>query len=290
VYCGTADHGQGHATVYAQIAAQELGVPYEDIEVVEGDTEEVPQGTGTFASRSATVGGGPIAESSRTVVEKARSIAAHQLEASEEDIVFEDGEFYVTGAFDLGMSIQAVAREAYLGHDLPEEMEPGLESTTFFDPENLTFPFGTHVAVVEVDPETGDIKFQDYVAVDDCGERLNPKIIEGQVHGGVAQGISQALYEEVEYDENGNLVTSSLQNYVVPKAEQVPELQTDHTTTPSPHNPLGVKGIGESPTIGSTPAVVNAVMDALEPFGVEHVDMPLTPETVWRTVRDAEGP
>lgn len=289
VYCGTADQGQGHETVYAQIVANELGVSYEDIEVVEGDTAEIPEGTGTFASRSATVGGGSIAESSRKVIDKAKSIAAHQLEASKQDLVFEDGEFHVTGAPERSITIQNIASEAYLGHDLPEGMEPGLEATTFFDPVNLTFPFGTHVAVVEIDPATGDVEFETFLAVDDCGQQLNPKIVEGQIHGGIAQGIGQALYEEAEYDQNGNLITGSLQNYVVPRAAHVPTLTVDHTTTPSPHNPLGVKGVGESPTIGSTPAVVNAVVDALQPFGVEHVDMPLDPETVWSVIQEATG-
>ncbi|MFP8952775.1 xanthine dehydrogenase family protein molybdopterin-binding subunit [Natrialbaceae archaeon A-arb3/5] len=284
VACGTADQGQGHRTTFAQVAAEELGVPVEDVEVVEGDTDAVPQGMGTYGSRSGPVGGGAVAESSRKVVEKARKIAAHKLEADESDIEFEDGEFHVAGAADRSIAIQELALAAYLGHDIPEEMEPGLEATSYYDPENFTFPFGTHIAVVEVDPETGEIEFERYVAVDDCGEQINPMIVEGQVHGGIAQGIGAALSEAASYDDNGTLVTGSMNEYALPRAHTLPEYETDSTVTPSPHNPIGVKGVGESATIAATPAVVNAVVDALEPFGIDHVDMPLTEETIWRAV------
>ncbi|WP_049996105.1 xanthine dehydrogenase family protein molybdopterin-binding subunit [Halococcus sediminicola] len=286
-FCGTSGHGQGHETTYAQIVSDELGIPYDDIEIVEGDTDEIPQGMGTYGSRSAAVGGSALATSSQKVVEKAKKIAAHQLEASEEDIEFSNGEFSVAGAPERSMHIQDVAAQSYLAHDMPEGIEPGLEETSFYDPDNFVFPFGTHIAVVEVDPETGEIEFENYVAVDDVGPQINPKIVEGQVHGGVAQGIGQALYEGAEYDSNGTLVTGSMQDYVVPKAEHIPRMETDSTVTPSPHNPLGVKGVGEAGTIAAPQAVVNAVTDALQPFGIDHIDMPLTNERVWRAVNDA---
>ncbi len=287
-YCGTSGHGQGHETTYAQILADELGVDMDDIDVIEGDTDEIPMGMGTYGSRSATVGGSALVSSARNVIEKARRIAAHQLEASEEDIEFESGEFAVRGAPDRSLSIQEVAQQAYLAHDLPEEMEAGLEATSFYDPENLVFPFGTHVVTVEVEPETGEVELLDYVAVDDCGEQINPMIVEGQVHGATAQGLGQALYEGAQYDDSGNLATGSMQDYAVPKSVQVPEMETDSTVTPCPHNPLGVKGVGEAGTIAAPQAVVNAVTDALRPFGVDHIDMPLTAETVWRAVQDAQ--
>ncbi|AXG09175.1 xanthine dehydrogenase family protein molybdopterin-binding subunit [Haloplanus rubicundus] len=287
VYCGTSGHGQGHETTYAQIVADELGVDYDDIEVIEGDTDEVPMGMGTYGSRSVSVGGSAIVEASREVVEKAGTIAAHHLEVSEEDLEFEDGEFQITGAPARSMTIQEVAREAYLAHDLPDGTSPGLEATNFYDPENLVFPFGTHIVVVEVDPDTGEVDIERYVAVDDCGNQINPKIVEGQVHGAIAQGLGQGLFEGVEYDENGTLLTGSMQDYTLPKAFQVPEYETDHTVTPSPHNPLGAKGIGEAGTIAAPPAVVNAVTDALQPFGIDHIDMPLTDETVWQAIQHA---
>jgi carbon-monoxide dehydrogenase large subunit len=286
-FCGTSGHGQGHETTYAQIVSDELGIPYDDIEIVEGDTDEIPQGMGTYGSRSAAVGGSALATSSQKVVEKAKKIAAHLMEASEEDMEFENGEFSVAGAPERSMTIQEIAQQAYLAHDMPEGMEPGLEETSFYDPDNFVFPFGTHIAVVEVDPATGEIEFENYAAVDDVGPQINPKIVEGQVHGGVAQGIGQALYEGAEYDDNGNLMTGSMQDYTVPKAEHIPEMETDSTVTPSPHNPLGVKGVGEAGTIAAPQAVVNAVTDALQPFGVDHIDMPLSSEAVWEAVNDS---
>ncbi|MFB6107739.1 MAG: xanthine dehydrogenase family protein molybdopterin-binding subunit [Haloplanus sp.] len=288
-YVGTSGHGQGHDTTYAQIVANELGVDYEDVEVVEGDTDEIPQGMGTYGSRSAAVGGSALVKSSEKLVEKAREIAAHQLEASPDDVEFENGEFHLAGAPDRSLGIAEVATEAYLAHDLPDDMEPGLEATSFYDPDNFVFPFGVHAAIVEVDPDTGEIDIERYVAVDDVGNQINPKIVEGQIHGGVAQGIGQALYEGAEYDSNGQLVTGSMQDYTVPKAEHVPSMETDSTCTPSPVNPLGVKGVGEAGTIAAPQAVVNAVCDALEPFGVDHIDMPLTNEKVWRAIEDAGG-
>ncbi|WP_254524414.1 xanthine dehydrogenase family protein molybdopterin-binding subunit [Natrinema caseinilyticum] len=294
-YCGTSGHGQGHATTYAQIVANELGVPYDDVEVVEGDTDEIPHGMGTYGSRSAAVGGSSLVKSSQKLVDKAREIAAHQLEADPADLEFEGGEFRVAGAPDRSIGIKAIAQQSYLAHDIPDDMEPGLEATSFYDPDNFVFPFGTHVAVVEVDPESGEIAFERYVAVDDVGNQINPKIVEGQVHGGVAQGVGQALYEGAEYDSNAQLLTGSMQDYAVPKAMHIPEIETASTVTESPHNPLGVKGVGEAGTIAAPQAVVNAVADALEPFGVDHVEMPLTAERVWnavdgRTEADAETP
>ena len=285
-FCGTSGHGQGHETTYAQIVSDELGIPYDDIEIVEGDTDEIPQGMGTYGSRSAAVGGSALATSSQKVVEKAKKIAAHLMEAGEGDIEFENGEFSVAGAPERSMGIQEIAGQAYLAHDMPEGIEPGLEETSFYDPDNFVFPFGTHVAVVEVDPETGEIEFENYVAVDDVGPQINPKIVEGQVHGGVAQGIGQAMYEGAVYDDNGQLTTGSMQDYTVPKAEHIPRMETDSTVTPSPHNPLGVKGVGEAGTIAAPQAVVNAVTDALQPFGVDHIDMPLSNESVWQAVNE----
>jgi carbon-monoxide dehydrogenase large subunit len=289
VFCGTSGHGQGHQTTYAQIVADELGIDFDDVEVVEGDTDEVPMGMGTYGSRSVTVGGAAVLTSARKAVEKARQIAAHQLEAGVEDVEFEDGEFRVTGAPDRAIHIQEVARQAYLAHDLPDGLEPGLEEESFYDPENLVFPFGVHVVVVEVDADTGELSFEKYVAVDDCGEQINPKIVEGQVHGAIAQGLGQGRFEGVVYDESGNLVTGSMQDYAVPKAHQLPHFDTDHTVTPCPHNPLGVKGVGEAGTIAAPQAVVNAVCDALSPLGVDHIDMPVTDEAVWRAMAAARG-
>ncbi|MFB6298520.1 MAG: xanthine dehydrogenase family protein molybdopterin-binding subunit [Salinirussus sp.] len=285
-YVGTSGHGQGHDTTFAQIIADELGVPYEDVEIVEGDTDEIPQGMGTYGSRSAAVGGSSLVESARKVIDKARKISAHQLEAAEEDIEFENGEFRVRGAPDRSMSIQEASQAAYLAHDIPDDIEPGLEATSFYDPENFVFPFGTHAAIVEVDPDTGEIEIEQYVAVDDVGPQINPKIVEGQVHGGIAQGIGQALYEGAEYDDNGQLLTGSMQDYAVPKTHHIPEMEMDHTVTESPHNPLGVKGVGEAGTIAAAQAVVNAVTDALEPFDVDHIEMPMTEERVWTAIHE----
>ena len=288
VYCGTSGHGQGHETTFAQVAADELGVPYEDVEIVEGDTERTPEGRGSYGSRSAPVGANAVVKSARMVVEKGRRIAAHRLEASESDIEFEAGTYRVTGAPELSITIQEIAREAHVAADLPEGTDPGFEATGFFDPEDYTYPFGTHVAVVEVDPETGEIDLQRYVAVDDVGNQINPKVVEGQIHGGIVQGIGQALFEEAVYADNGTLLSSTFQDYALPKAASIPPIETRATVTPCPHNALGVKGVGEAGTIASPPAVVNAVVDALSPFGVTHIDMPLTEESVWQAVRDAD--
>ncbi|MFB6148400.1 MAG: xanthine dehydrogenase family protein molybdopterin-binding subunit [Halobacteriales archaeon] len=289
VFAGTHSHGQGHGTTYAQIVADELGVDYDDIEVIEGDTDRIPEGTGTFGSRSAAVGGSAIVESARTIREKAKQIAADKLEAAATDIVVENGEFQVRGAPNRAVDWATVAGAAH-SPGLPDGLEAGLDTTTFYEPENYTFPFGTHVAVVEVDPESGEIEFERYLAVDDVGTRINPTIVEGQIHGGTVQGLGQALYEHAQYDDNGNLITGTLQDYAIPKAEHVPEMDLEAMETPSPHNPLGVKGVGEAGTIAAPPAVVNAVVDALAPFEVDHLDMPLTPERVWRATTDGANP
>jgi carbon-monoxide dehydrogenase large subunit len=285
VSAGTHSHGQGHGTTYAQIVADELGVPYEDIDVREGDSDGTPAGTGTFGSRSTITGGNAVAESAREVREKASRLAAATLEADPADIEHDGGEFRVTGT-DRSVDFADVAGSAY-GWGVPDGMDPGLESTTFYEQEATAYTFGTHAARVAADPETGEVTVERYVAVDDCGERINPLIVDGQVHGGVAQGLGQALSEEATYADNGNLRTASLQDYAVPKSFDVPEIETDATVTPSPVNDLGVKGIGEAGTIAAPPTVVDAVLDALAPLGVASIDMPLTGETVWTAIREA---
>lgn len=285
VKSGTAEIGTGHATAFTQIAADTLGLPAEDVEVRLGDTDQTSEGGGTAGSRAVAVGGSAIRESADTIIEKATRIAAHALEVSPADVAVDDGKFHVVGAPDQAVTLAEIAELAYTPEDLPEDIEAGLAATTHYDPENYTFTFGCHVAVVEVDPDSGEIDIERYVAVDDVGTQINPQILEGQVVGGVVQGIGQALYESVEYDANGQLTTGSLQDYAVPRAHHVPEMEWDSTVTPSPHNPLGAKGVGEAGAIGAPPAIVNAVVDALEPFEVRDIPMPLTPERVWRTIQ-----
>lgn len=287
VFTGANPHGQGEVTTFAQVVAEELGVPFEDVEIIHGDTDMIPFGMGTYGSRTTPVAGGAIALACRKIKEKAKKIAAQLLEAREEDIVFEAGKFYVKGTNKF-KTIQEIALASYQAENLPFGMEPGLESTTFYDPENFTFPFGTHICVVEVDPETGIVKILRYVAVDDVGRQINPMIVEGQVHGGITQGLAQALYEEAVYDEKGNLLTASLADYLVPSAMETPSYESYFTITPSPHNPLGVKGVGETGTIASTPAIVNAVVDALWHLGIKHIDMPLKPDRVWSEIQKAK--
>lgn len=282
------ENGQGHATGFAQVISDELGVPYDDIEIVEGDSDRVPEGGGTGGSTAMAMGGNALKESAAGVRERARAIAAHEFEAAPEDIDFENGTFNVTGAPSLSLTIQEVASSAYAG-ELPAELR-GLEETTFFSPDGATAPFGTHVCVVEVDPETGGVELERYVAVDDVGTQINPTLIEGQIVGGIVQSLGQALYENVAYDANGTNVTGSLQDYAVPRAEHVPEIEWDSTVTPSPNNPLGVKGVGEAGTIAAMPAIVNAVVDACAPFGVDTLDMPLTPESIWRAISEDTDP
>jgi carbon-monoxide dehydrogenase large subunit len=289
LYSGASSHGQGHETAFAQIVGDGLGIPLEDVEVVHGDTAQVQFGIGTFGSRSAAVGGMAAVMSVNKVEEKAKKIAAFLLEAAEADLVFEGGQFFVKGTPGRGITIQQVAFAAYVPHKYPTGLEPGLEATSFYDPSNFTWPFGSHVAVVEVDPETGVIKLRRYIAVDDCGRVINPLLVDGQIQGGLAQGIAQALFEEAVYDENGQLVSGSLMDYAVPKADDLVNFELDRTETPSPVNALGVKGIGEAGTIASSAAIVNAVVDALAPLGVKHLDMPLKPERVWQAIQQAQA-
>ncbi|MEK6600481.1 MAG: xanthine dehydrogenase family protein molybdopterin-binding subunit [Candidatus Binatota bacterium] len=289
VLTGVSPHGQGQETSFAQIVADEMGVGLDDITVIHGDTAVVASGIGTFGSRATAVGGTAVLQAAQKVMEKAREIAAHLLEADPGDLVFSEGRFSVKGVPKKGITIQQIALEAHIAKNLPKKMEPGLSATSVFEPANFTFPFGTHVCVVEVDPKSGGIEIKKYVAVDDCGKVINPLLVDGQVQGGIAQGLGQALYEEVVYDENGQILTGSLMDYALPKAVDIPWLELARTETPTPVNPLGVKGVGEAGTIGSTPAVVNAVVDALSPFGVTHIDMPLKPEKIWRLCQANEA-
>ncbi|MEK6912149.1 MAG: molybdopterin cofactor-binding domain-containing protein, partial [Candidatus Thermoplasmatota archaeon] len=289
VYTGAHPHGQGEETTFAQIVSTELGLPLADIDVVHGDTKATPMGMGTYGSRATAVEGGSVALSARKVRDKARKIAGHLLEVSEDDLEFVDGKFTVKGVPTKGKTIQEIAWAAYMAGSMPKGVEPILEASTFYDPENFVFPFGTHICVVDVDKETGQVSIRRYVAVDDCGVQINPMIVEGQVHGGVLQGLAQAMLEQAVYDENGNLLTSSFLEYLVPSSLEAPKIETDSTVTPSPHNPIGVKGVGETGAIASSQAFVNAVCDALAPYGVVHIDMPVTPEKVWKAIHGKTG-
>lgn len=316
VMTGASPHGQGQETSFAQIAADELGVALNDVTVIHGDTSIVQYGIGTFGSRATAVGGTAVLIAIQKLKEKASKIAAHLLQSDASKVAFEGGRYSIHAAKAAGateasepvvpvgeapagaipepqtegrssVTIQEVALAAHLAKELPPDTEPGLSATYFFEPKNFTFPFGTHIAVVEVERETGDIKFLRYVAVDDCGKVINPLLVDGQIHGGIVQSIGQALFEEVVYDEQGQLITGTLMDYALPKASQVPQMELDRTETPSPVNPLGVKGVGEAGTIGATPAIVGAIVDALAPFGVKHLDMPVKPEAIWRIVNQA---
>jgi carbon-monoxide dehydrogenase large subunit len=289
VVTGTTPHGQGHVTSWSQIAADAFGVDVDDVEVLHGDTAIAPYGRDTYGSRSLAVGGVALSLACGKVVDKAKKIAAHMLEAAEGDIEFEGGRFNVAGSPDSNVSIQDVAASAYLADNLPEGMEPVLSADHVFDPPNFTWPYGTHVCAAEVDTETGMVTIHKYVAVDDCGPVVNPAIVDGQLHGGIAQGIAQALYEEAVYDEDGNLVTGTMVDYLVPGAPEIPNMVLDRTETPSPTNPMGVKGIGESGAIAAQPAVMNAVIDAVSHLGVAHIDMPASPWRVWQAIQDARG-
>jgi aerobic carbon-monoxide dehydrogenase large subunit len=287
VYTGSHQQGQGHETTFAQIVADRLGIPIDDVDIVHGDTGRVQFGMGTYGSRSGAVGGSAIAASLDKIVDKSKRIAAHMLEAAPEDIELTSGRFHVRGSPDRSKGLADISLAAYLAHSMPAGLEPGLEATSFFDPPNFTYPFGTHIAMVEVDADTGQVTLLRYVAVDDVGNVINPMIVDGQLHGGIAQGVAQALWESAEYDENAQLLTGSLMSYGLPKAHQLPFFELDRTVTPSPVNPLGVKGVGEAGAIASPPAVVNAVMDALSPFGIAHIDMPLTAPKVWQAIQTA---
>ncbi|HWQ17266.1 MAG TPA: glyceraldehyde dehydrogenase subunit alpha [Sulfolobales archaeon] len=286
VFTGASPHGQGEDIAFAQIVAEELGISPDDVEVVHGDTALVQFGLGTYGSRTTPVGGGAIALAARRVKEKARRIAAALLEAREEDVMVEGSKFYVKGVPEKFVTLQQVALAAYAADKLPPGVEPGLEATVFYDPENFTFPYGTHVAVVEIDRETGAVKILRYVAVDDAGVIVNPMLAEGQVIGGALQGIAQALYEGAVYDDSGNLLTTGFNDYLIPTAKEAPKIESYFYETPSPHNPVGVKGIGETSTIASTPAVVNAVLDALAHLGIRHMDMPLLPSKIYSALRE----
>ncbi len=288
VVTGSSAHGQGHETAFSQIVADRLGVAFENVEIIHGDTQSSPKGLDTYGSRSLAVGGMAIVRAADKVVEKARKIAAHLLEASEDDLEFEKGSFTVKGSPGSAVSIGEIAFATFLGHNLPDGVEPSLDADATFDPVNFSFPHGTHLCAVDIDTETGFVKIRKYVCVDDVGKPINPLIIEGQVHGGLAQGIAQALYEEAVYDDAGNLTTGTFVDYTLPSASDLPTFMTDRTVSPSTYNDLGVKGVGEAGTIASTPAVVNAVVDALRPFGVNDVQMPTTPERVWRAIHGAE--
>ncbi|HEY2206787.1 MAG TPA: xanthine dehydrogenase family protein molybdopterin-binding subunit [Pseudonocardia sp.] len=288
VITGASAHGQGHETAFSQIVADQLGVPFEDVEVLHGDTQISPKGLDTYGSRSLAVGGPAIVHATDKVIAKARRIAAHLLEASEDDVEFRAGTFSVRGT-QSGKTIQDIAFAAFMAHDLPEGMEPSLDSDAVYDPENFSFPHGTHLAAIEVDTETGRVRLRRYVCVDDVGTVINPLIVEGQVHGGLAQGIAQALFEEATYDDQGTLVTGTLVDYTLPSAADLPSFDTAVVSTPATSNPLGVKGVGEAGTIASTPAIVNGVLDAVRHLGVTEIDMPCTPQRVWRAVQDARG-
>src|SRR4051794_13748185 len=285
VVTGSSPHGQSHETAWSQIVADRLGVPFEDVEVLHGDTAVAARGLDTYGSRSVAVGGIAVTMAADRVVEKAKVIAAHLLEASADDLEFSGGSFTVRGT-EKGVPIQQVAFAAFDGHNLPEGVEPSIDAEATYDPVNFSFPHGTHLCAVEVDTETGRTTIRQYVCVDDIGRALNPLIVEGQVHGGVAQGIAQALFEEARHDESGTLTTATFADYLLPGAPDLPPFTTDRTETPSTDNQLGVKGVGETGTIAATPAVINAVVDALRPWGVDDVEMPATSQRVWRAVQE----
>ena len=291
VLTGSQSHGQGHETTFAQIVADELGIPMEAVNIVHGDTDRIPFGIGTFGSRSAAVGGSALVKSAEKIRDKVTQIAAHQLEAAVEDMVYdqENGTIYVKGSPDKAKAFGEIAFATHTAENLPEGMEPGLEETTFFDPANFTFPNSAHIAQVEIDRDTCEVTLQRYVAVDDVGTVINPMIVEGQIVGGVAQGVGQALWEHGQYDENGQLLSGSMLDYAVPRADDFPEIETGRIETPSPVNPLGVKGAGEMGTIAATASVANAVMDALAPLGVRHIDMPLTAEKIWQAIQASQN-
>ena len=281
---GTKSQGQGHETTYAQIIAEELGIPPEDIQVEEGDTDTAPYGLGTYGSRSTPVAGAAGALAARKIRDKAKKIAAYLLEAAEEDLEWEQGKFFVKGSPDRAKTIQEIAFAAYTDH--PPGMEAGLEAVSYYDPPNLTFPFGSYICVVDIDRGTGEVKIRRFVAVDDCGVRINPMIVEGQIHGGLTMGMAPALLEEISYDENGNMHGGTFMDYLLPTAWETPSWETGETVTPSPHHPIGAKGVGESATVGAPPAIVNAVVDAMWHLGVRHMEIPMTPSRVWQVLKE----
>ncbi|MCH7575282.1 MAG: carbon-monoxide dehydrogenase large subunit [Candidatus Marinimicrobia bacterium] len=282
VRLGVKSQGQGHETTFGQIVAEELGIPVKDIKVEEGDTDTAPYGLGTYASRSTPVAGAATALASRKIRDKARKIAAYLLEVNEDDLEWEPGKFFVKGVPDKVKTIQEIAFAAYTNH--PQGLEAGLEAVSYYDPPNLTFPFGSYICVVDIDSGTGEVKIRRFVAVDDCGNIINPMIVEGQIHGGLTMGMAPVLMEEISYDEEGNIYGGSFMEYLMPTAMETPNWETGKTTTPSPHHPIGAKGVGESATVGAPPAIVNAIVDALSHLGVRHMEIPITPEKVWRAI------
>jgi carbon-monoxide dehydrogenase large subunit len=277
--------GQGHETTFAQIVAEELGIPPDRIEVVHGDTDQTPFGLGTYGSRSTPVSGAATAVAARRVRDKARVVAAAMLEVSADDLEWEKGRWFVRGDPDQGRSMAEIARAAHSDLDLPDGVEGQLDASCVYNPPNLTYPCGAYICVVDVDPGTGKVDVRRFVAVDDCGVRINPMIVEGQIHGGLADGVGMALMEVITFDTDGNCLGGSFMDYLLPTAVECPSWELGETVTPSPHHPIGAKGVGESATVGSPPAVVNAVIDALKPFGVRHADMPLTPAQVWCAIQ-----
>ena len=290
VFTGTSPHGQGLDTSFAQIVADRVGIDPANVDVIHGDTDQGPWGWGTYGSRSLAVGGEAVARAALKVQDKAKRICAALLEAAVDDIELTDGKYQVRGSPDKAMTIAEIAGAAHIPpNELPADFELGLEATSAYDPENFVFPFGAHACVVDVDAETGKVEIVRYVAVDDCGPAINPMLIEGQIHGGVTHAVGQALYEQVYYDETGQLVTGTFVDYALPTAAELPSFETDRTETPSPVNSMGVKGVGEAGTIAATPAVVGAVLDALSPLGVKWLDMPLTPMKVWQAIEEAKA-
>lgn len=281
---GTKSQGQGHETTYAQIVAEELGIPAEHVQIEEGDTDTAPYGLGTYASRSTPTAGAAAAMAARKLRDKAKKIAAYLLEVSEDDLEWEPGKFFIKGAPEKSKTIQEIVFAAYTNH--PQGMEAGFEATHYYDPPNLTFPSGAYICVVDIDPDTFEIKVRRFVAIDDCGNIINPMIVQGQVHGGLTQGIAPAMYEELLYDDDGNILNGTLMDYLVPTAVESPSWETGHTITPSPHHPIGAKGVGESPTVGAPPAIANAICDALKPYGITHLDIPITPFKIFKTLQE----
>ncbi len=287
-YCGTADHGQGHTTAFRQILSDKLGVDMECIEIREGDSDALEHGVGTFGSRSIAVGASSLVKCADVIIDKSKFIASWYFEAPIEDIRFEDGELFVVGSKDKSIGIRKIAKIVHEKENIPEDMDKKLEAEMKYDPVSNAYSFGTHIAVVEIEKETGEVKLNRYIAVDDCGVQINPLLVEGQLHGGIVQGIGQALYEKTVYDDAGNLLTGTLQDYALPRTFHIPEIELSSTITPCPHNPLGAKGAGESGAIAAPPAIVNAVVDALRPLGIKSMDMPITDESVWRAIKNAE--
>jgi carbon-monoxide dehydrogenase large subunit len=284
VYTGSSPHGQGEETTFAQIVAEEYGIPVDNVMIMHGDTDSTPEGRGTYGSRTTAVGGSAVYTAAQRLKEKMKQIAAHMLEASASDVTLEDGKFSVAGSPQKSVSFAEVALTANLSNTLAPGIEPGLETTVFWEPDACVFPFGTHICVVEVDKDTGEAEITRFIAVDDCGRQINPLLVQGQVHGGIAQGVGQAMIEGVVYGEDGQLLTGTLLDYAMPIASELPNFELDHTITLTPVNPLGVKGVGEAGTIGSTPAVASAIADAL---GVAHVDMPFKPEKLWKVIHQS---